>query len=130
MATYLRRRIYRSREMSAPLKKISESLRPISLEIGWNVTFSSVLPLLDHYYSNWMDTHPIIIMADVVCIGVSKGVILFCMPPNTTHATQPLDKTCFHSFQQHRDRVVNEYMTANPGRLVTVYTFNQLFHTA
>ena len=68
-------------------------------------------------------------MADVVCMAASKG-ILFCLPPNTTHATQPLDKTCFHALKQHRDNVVYAYMTANPGRIVTVYTFNQLFHTA
>ena len=71
-----------------------------------------------------LDRHSSHYMADVVRMAASKGVILFCLPPNTTHATQPLDKTCFHALKQHWDNVVNAYMTANPGRIVTVYTYS------
>ena len=76
------------------------------------------------------DGHSSHYMADVVRTPASKGVILFCLPSNTTHATQPLDKTCFHALKKHWDDVVNAYMTANPGKLVTVYQFNKLFHDA
>ena len=77
-----------------------------------------------------LDGHSSHYMADVVRTAASKGVILFCLPPNTTHATQPLDKMCFHALKKHWDDVVNVYMTANPGKLVTVYQFNKLFHDA
>ena len=77
-----------------------------------------------------LDGHSSHYMADVVRTAASKGVILFCLPPNTTHTTQPLDKTCFHALKKHWDDVINAYMTANPGKLVTVYQFNQLFHKA
>ena len=76
------------------------------------------------------DGHSSHYMADVVRTAASKGVILFCLPPNTTHTTQPLDKTCFHALKKHWDDVINAYMTANPGKLVTVYQYNQLFHKA
>ena len=77
-----------------------------------------------------LDGHSSHYMADVVRTAASKGVILFCLPPNTTHATQPLDKTCFHALKKHWDDVINTYMTANSGRLVTLYQFNKLFHDA
>ena len=37
-----------------------------------------------------LDGHSSHCMADVVHMAASKGVILFCLQPNTTHATQPL----------------------------------------
>ena len=46
-----------------------------------------LLLILDGHFSHYM--------ADVVRIAASKGVILFCLQPNTTHATQPLDKYSF-----------------------------------
>ena len=79
------------------------------LLIGWRVTFFSYAPA----------SRPLLLLLDG-----------HCLPPNTTHATQPLDKTCFHALKQHWDNVVNAYMIANPGRIVTVYTLNQLFRTA
>ena len=77
-----------------------------------------------------LDGHSSHYMADVVRTAASKGVILFCLPPNTIHATQPLEKMCFHALKKHWDDVINAHMTANPGKFVTVYQFNKVFHDA
>ena len=77
-----------------------------------------------------LDGHSSHYMADVVRTAASKGVILFCLPPNTIHATQPLEEMCFHALKKHWDDVINAYMTANPGKFVTVYQFNKVFHDA
>ena len=56
-------------------------------------------------------------------------IILLCLPPHTTHITQPSDvsvfkplnvnlQECCHKFQEH------------PGRVVTKYQFSELFNQA
>ena len=55
-------------------------------------------------FRDWLERHFLLYashyMADVVRIAASKGVILFCLPPNITRATQPLENTCLHSLKQ------------------------------
>ena len=87
--------------------------------IGWNNIFF-LYALTSRLLLLLFDGHSSHYMADVVRTAASKGVILFCLPPNTTHATQSLDKTCFHTLKKHWDDIVNAYMTANPGKLITV----------
>ncbi len=57
----------------------------------------------------------------------SQGVIVFCLPPNTTHVCQPLDVTTFHSLKAFWDHECDEFMSANPGKIVTLYQFSSLF---
>ena len=58
------------------------------------------------------------------------GVILFCLPPNTTHVAQPLDVSPFNSLKVHWDHVCDQYMSTHPGKIVTIYEFSQLFAQA
>ena len=50
--------------------------------------------------------------------------------PNTTHVCQPLDVTPFNSLQVHWDSVCDEFMSTNPGRIVTLYQFCPLISKA
>ena len=61
---------------------------------------------------------------------VRVGVIVFCLPPHTTHLYQPLDVTCFHSLKTYWDNACDQYMSSNPGRVVTIYQFSQLLSIA
>ena len=40
-----------------------------------------------------------------------KGVIVFCIPSNTTHPTQPLDVSLFGPFKCHWSSVYHAYLT-------------------
>lgn len=62
--------------------------------------------------------------------AAGAGVILFCLPPSVTHVAQPLDVTPFHSLKVHWDHVCDQYMSMNPGKIVTIYEFSQLFACA
>ena len=42
-----------------------------------------------------MDGHSSHFQPDVINQAAAEGVIMFCLPPHTTHLTQPLDKGCF-----------------------------------
>ncbi|CAI7996987.1 Tigger transposable element-derived protein 6 [Geodia barretti] len=59
-----------------------------------------------------------------------EGVIVFCLPPHTTHITQPLDVSAFHSLKTYWDSECDKFMSANPGRLITIYQFSSLFSLA
>ena len=59
-----------------------------------------------------------------------EGVIVFCLPPHTTHITQPLNASVFHSLKVHWDTDCDKFMSSNPGRLITIYQFSTLFLSA
>ncbi len=62
--------------------------------------------------------------------AAEKGVIVFLLPPNTTHVAQPMDSTCFQVLKHRWDEECNSYMSKNPGKVVTIYQFSELFAAA
>ena len=57
-------------------------------------------------------------------------MIVFCLPPHTTHVTQPLDSICFGALKRRWGEECHNFLTENPGRVVTRYQFSELFHRA
>lgn len=55
---------------------------------------------------------------------------MFCLPPNTTHRTQPLDKGCFSPLKSHWKSECNKYLKTHPGKVVTRFQFSELFGKA
>ena len=62
--------------------------------------------------------------------AAKHGVIVFCLPPNTTHVSQPLDSTCFHSLKRFWTEACDDYMGSHPDKVVTIYQFSELFASA
>ena len=81
-----------------------------------------ILLLLDGHSSHYSP--------DVIRVAAEERVILFALPPNTTHLTQPLDKGCFSPFKAAWRKTCQEFYTHNPGRVVTRYDFSSLFSEA
>ena len=77
-----------------------------------------------------MDGHSTHFQPYVVRLAAKEDVILFCLPPHTTHITQPLDKGCFGPLKAAWKDECKEYLTKNPGKIVTRYEFSQLFGRA
>ena len=77
-----------------------------------------------------LDGHSTHYQPEVVRLAASKGVSMFVFPLHTTHVAQPLDVTCFHSLKMYWDHEYNNYMAANPGKVVTIYQFSKLFSAA
>ena len=46
-----------------------------------------------------LDSHSSHFNPEFIQQAVSQGVMVFCLPPNTTCVCQPLDSMCFHSLQ-------------------------------
>ena len=62
--------------------------------------------------------------------AAQEGVIVFCIPPNTTHAAQPLDVSFFGPLKRHWSSACHAYLAKNPGSVVTKLQFNSLFSQA
>ena len=57
-----------------------------------------------HFLSHTPPLHPLLLLLDehsshytpsVINKAAEEGIIMFCLPPHSTHLTQPLDKGCF-----------------------------------
>ena len=77
-----------------------------------------------------LDGHSSHYNPEFIRFAAQKGVIVFALPPNTTHISQPLDGVCFKALKQCWDEQCNSFMSDNPGKTVTLYQFSELFATA
>ena len=59
-----------------------------------------------------------------------EQVIVFCLPPHSTHKTQPLDKGVFSPLKRAWREECHSYILANPGKVVTRFQFSFLFGRA
>ena len=80
-------------------------------------------PLLLH-----MDGHSSHFSPVFVNKAAEEQVIVFCLPPHSTHKTQPLDKGVFGPLKKAWREECHSYMVNNPGKVVTRYQFSLLFN--
>ncbi|XP_057330208.1 uncharacterized protein LOC130670746 [Microplitis mediator] len=60
----------------------------------------------------------------IVDLTESLGIYLYCLPSNTTHELQPLDKAVYRSFEPHWDAVVLLFLEQNRDKKLTKSRFN------
>ena len=63
-----------------------------------------------------LDGHSSHYQPDLVQAAAAEGVILFCLPPHTTHILQPLDNCAFGSLKRHWGEECHRFCTSNPGK--------------
>ena len=81
-----------------------------------------VLLLLDGHSSHYEP--------ETIRYAASQDVVVLCLPPHTTHVSQPLDVSFFKPLKSYWSEVCHRYMQDNPGRVVTKYQFSSLFSSA
>jgi len=74
-----------------------------------------------------LDGHSSHFCPDTVRLAAQEQVIVFALPPNTTHLSQPLDKGCFGPLKAEWRNVCHRYISEHPGKVVTRFTFSRLF---
>ena len=106
---------------------------------GWMDTELFELWFVHHFLAHAPSCRPILLMMDghsthfqpsVVRMAAKEEVILFYLPPHSTHLTQPLDKGCFGPLKSAWKEVCHGFLTKNPGKVVTRYEFSALFGKA
>lgn len=55
------------------------------------------------------------------------GIRLFCLPSNTTHELQPLDKAVYRSFEYHWDQELLRFWDRHPERRLNKARFSTIF---
>ncbi|XP_063633730.1 uncharacterized protein LOC134804559 [Cydia splendana] len=60
----------------------------------------------------------------IVEVADSLNISLYCLPSNTTHELQPLDKAVYRSFEHHWDAEVLLFLDQNPDKKITKARFN------
>ena len=80
--------------------------------------FRPLLLLLDGHASHYCP--------EVIKMAAKEKVIIFTLPPNTTHLTQPLDRACFSPLKVHWRQAVQAFVAVN-HRPITRFDFSSLF---
>jgi len=57
-------------------------------------------------------------------------ISIICLPPHTTHWTQPLDRCYFKPLKSNYAHECRKFMRDNPGSVITRYNFGKLFSAA
>ena len=92
-----------------------------------------------HFLAHAPSTRPLLLLLDghsshfepgALHLAAENGVIIFCLPPNTTHLTQPLDKGCFGPLKVYWKEECQTYLSKNPGKVVTRYQFSEILAKA
>ena len=59
----------------------------------------------------------------IVDVASSNDIILFCLPSNTTHELQPMDKCVFRSFEHFWDQKILAYLPRPGNYQIKVWSF-------
>ena len=77
-----------------------------------------------------MDGHSAHYCPQVIRAAAKEKVILYTLPSNTTHLTQPLDKGHFGPIKTYWRQICHEFYIKNPGEVITRFQFSSLFAKA
>lgn len=100
-----------------------------------SMTTEIFIKWLDHF-SNFMSPPPTILIFDgasshlditIADKAESLQIELLCLPSNTTHELQPMDKSVFRSFESHWDQELLDYWEQHPDRKLNKERFSDVF---
>ena len=95
--------------------------------------------LTNHFLKHAVGSRPLLLLLDghsshynpaTIRFAKEHNVIVLCLPPHTTHESQPLDTCVFGPLKQCWGDVCHKLMQQHPGQIVTKYQFSTLFHEA
>lgn len=110
-------------------------------ESGW-ITKDIFLSWFEKFieFSNPLPDKPVLLLLDghashtkniqVINLAREKNVVILCFPPHCTHRLQPLDVSFMAPLSTYYEQEVRKWLTAHPGRPVTIYQVAKLFGTA
>lgn len=98
---------------------------------GW-MTQISFLQFIKHFHNHVrsskehpclliLDNHDSHLSIDVINFCKEKGIVMLSFPPHTSHRLQPLDKSVYGPFKKFYFAAVDNWMTNNPGKTLTIY---------
>ena len=77
-----------------------------------------------------MDNHESHCTLDAIMFARENGIVLVTFPPHCTHRLQPLDVCVMGPFKGKLRVAQNDWMTANPGKTITIHDLASLTNAA
>ncbi|XP_061164987.1 uncharacterized protein LOC133173937 [Saccostrea echinata] len=77
-----------------------------------------------------VDAHASHITLHLLEAAKTNDVEIFCLPPHTTHWTQPLDRSVFGPLKKAYYKHCESFLKSNPGRQISRYDFCGIFSHA
>lgn len=100
-----------------------------------SMTTSVFIKWLEHF-AKYISQPPVLLIFDGAASHLDLSIVekadelnihLLCLPSNTTHELQPMDKSVFRSFEHHWDEQLLLYWEKNPERKMSKERFSDVF---
>ena len=95
--------------------------------------------LTEHFLENAVASRPLLLLLDghsshfkpdTIRFAKDHNVVVFCLPPHTTHECQPLDCSLFGPLKVHWRQECHQFHQKFPCATITKFNFNGLFKEA
>ena len=95
--------------------------------------------LVEHFNENAVGSRPILLLMDghsshfqpeIIEFARTYKIIMFCLPPHTTHESQPLDTSVFKSLKLNWKTTCHTFTQSHPNQTITKYQFSSLLNEA
>ena len=95
--------------------------------------------LEEHFLVHAVSARPLLLLVDghsshydpdSIRFARDQSIIIFCLPPHTTHEAQPLDVSFFSPLKKNWSHVCHDFIQSSPGKVITKYNFSELFSKA
>ena len=106
---------------------------------GWIDTDLFEHWFINHFLTHAVSSRPLLLILDGhkthyqlhICQEARKQeVIIFCLPPHSTHVSQPLDTCVFKPLKTEWNKAIHILQSKNPGAQITKYNFPRLLKEA
>ena len=106
---------------------------------GWITQELFFYWLEKHFLQNAVAYRPILLLLDghsshfelkTIQLAKQNNVIMFCLPPHTTHMCQPLDCSFFGPLKKSWLQECHHFYRKNPGKVISKLNFCQVFRNA
>ncbi|EFX64225.1 hypothetical protein DAPPUDRAFT_118397 [Daphnia pulex] len=123
--------VFPRKKVCEKMKNLPEGFIALAHSSG-RMTEENFLIALKHFHSQVKSSkeQPILLFLDnhishmgySICIFAKEnGIILQTLPPHTSHASQPLDRTTFGPFKSNLADSHSDWMREHPGQRISIY---------
>ena len=95
--------------------------------------------LTEHFIENAVPRRPLLLLLDghsthfepkSLQVAKDNNIVIFCLPPHTTHVCQPIDCSLFKPLKLQWRQECHKFYQKNPGLVISKYDFCGIFWEA
>ena len=106
---------------------------------GWMDKELFELWFINHFLVYAPPARPLLLLLDghsshyspsIIDKATEEGIVMFCLPPYSSHLTQPLDRCCFAALKRFWREECFNFKRNNPHENISRFSFCKVFHKA